>query len=69
MAEFRSVSETNYDCSRKKLIDQYKRTNKDVLAAVVKLTQIGEFDDSYANQTQTSTPLAQLDEETSEYSY
>lgn len=68
MAEFRSVPEPNYDRSRKKLIDQYKRAYKDVLAAVVELTEIGEFDDPYQKQTSTlrqiEVILAQLDEET-----
>lgn len=53
MTEFRRMPEPNYDCSRKKLIDQYKQAYTDVLAAVVELTEIGEFDGPYQKQAST----------------
>jgi hypothetical protein len=67
MAEgYNSVPEVNYDRSRRKLIDEYKRAYKDVLAAVVELSTIGETDDIYQRQASTlrqiEVILANLDE-------
>lgn len=67
MAEgFRQVPEPNYDRSRNKLIKEYKTAYASVLAVLLELTNIGEFDDPYQKQASTlrqiEVILAGLDE-------
>lgn len=50
---YNEVPKPHFDRSRKKLIEEYKAANRSILAVILDLTTIGEFDDPYQKQTST----------------